>query len=80
MFSKFVKYGDGETDAVMVNNYDWLSGQNYIEFLRTVGMHFTINRMLSFESVKMRLDRELPMTFIEFNYMILQAYDFYQLF
>lgn len=80
VFSKFVKYGDGETDAVMVNNYDWLSGQNYIEFLRTVGMHFTVNRMLSFESVKMRLDRELPMTFIEFNYMILQGYDFVELF
>lgn len=79
VFSKFVKYGDGPTDAIMVNNYDWLSGLDYIGFLRDVGMHFTVNRMLTFESVKMRLDRELPMTFIEFNYMILQGYDFAEL-
>lgn len=80
VFSKFVQYGDGETDAIMVNNYDWLSGLDYIKFLRDVGMHFTVNRMLTFDSVKSRLDRELPMTFIEFNYMILQGYDFAELF
>lgn len=80
VFSKFVKYGEGETDALMVNNYDWLSGLDYIEFLRDVGMHFTVNRMLTFDSVKSRLERELPMTFIEFNYMILQGYDFAELY
>lgn len=79
VFSKFLKYGDGKTDAVMVNNYDWLSKLDYIGFLRDIGLHFTINRMLTFESVKLRLDRELPMTFIEFNYMILQGYDFLEL-
>ncbi|MCB1556943.1 MAG: tyrosine--tRNA ligase [Alphaproteobacteria bacterium] len=79
VFSKFLTYGEGPTDACMVNNYDWLAGLDYIEFLRDVGMHFTVNRMLTFESVKTRLDRELPMTFIEFNYMILQGYDFVQL-
>jgi len=79
VFSKFVTYDDTETGAVMVNNYDWLSGLDYIEFLRDVGMHFTVNRMLTFDSVKTRLDRELPMTFIEFNYMILQGYDFTEL-
>jgi tyrosyl-tRNA synthetase len=76
VFSKFITYGDGPTDGLMVNNYDWLSGLEYIGFLRDVGMHFTINRMLTFDSVKLRLERELPMTFIEFNYMILQGYDF----
>lgn len=80
VFSKFLIYGDGPTDAVMVNNYDWLGGVGYIDFLRQVGTHFTVNRMLTFESVKMRLDRELPMTFIEFNYMVLQGYDFVELF
>lgn len=80
VFSKFLVYGDGPTDAVMVNNYDWLGGVGYIDFLRDVGTHFTINRMLTFESVKMRLDRELPMTFIEFNYMVLQGYDFVELY
>ncbi|MCB9978500.1 MAG: tyrosine--tRNA ligase [Rhodospirillales bacterium] len=80
VFSKFLTYGDGPTDAVMVNNYDWLGGARYIDFLREVGTHFTINRMLTFESVKMRLDRELPMTFIEFNYMVLQGYDFVELY
>lgn len=80
VFSKFLKYGDGKTDAVMVNNYDWLAKLDYIAFLRDIGMHFTINRMLTFDSVKMRLDRELPMTFIEFNYMILQGYDFLELY
>lgn len=79
IFSRFLNYENGKNAAIMVNNYDWLAGKGYIEFLREVGLHFTINRMLSFESVKMRLDRELPMTFIEFNYMILQGYDFVQL-
>lgn len=80
VFSKFLTYGNGATDAVMVNNYDWLSKLDYIGFLRDVGMHFTVNRMLTFDSVKLRLDRELPMTFIEFNYMILQGYDFVELY
>jgi tyrosyl-tRNA synthetase len=79
VFSKFLTFGDGPTDAVMVNNADWLKSLNYIEFLRDYGPHFTINRMLGFESVKLRLDREQPLTFLEFNYMILQAYDFLEL-
>ena len=79
VFSKFLNYDSGENAAVMENNYTWLAEKDYIEFLREVGMHFTINRMLTFESVKSRLDRELPMTFIEFNYMILQGYDFVKL-
>lgn len=79
VFSRFLKYGDGPTDALMVNNDDWLGKLDYIPFLRDIGMHFTINRMLTFDSVKMRLERELPMTFIEFNYMILQGYDFLEL-
>ncbi len=79
VFAKFLTYGEGKTDAVMVNNYDWLAKLDYIGFLRDIGLHFTINRMLTFESVKMRLERELPMTFIEFNYMILQGYDFLEL-
>lgn len=79
VFSKFVDYGDSETGAIMVNNYDWLSTLDYIGFLRDVGGHFTVNRMLTFDSVKTRLERELPMTFIEFNYMILQGYDFVEL-
>ncbi|MCB1651755.1 MAG: tyrosine--tRNA ligase [Alphaproteobacteria bacterium] len=80
VFSKFLDYNpDAPNSCIMENNYSWLSGLGYIEFLRDVGMHFTINRMLTFESVKMRLDRELPMTFIEFNYMILQGYDFVEL-
>ena len=79
VFSRFLKYGDGPTDAMMVNNDDWLAKLDYIPFLRDIGMHFTINRMLTFDSVKMRLERELPMTFIEFNYMILQGYDFLEL-
>ncbi len=78
-FSNFLSFGDGPTDAVMVNNADWLDGLAYISFLRDVGRHFTINRMLSFDSVKLRLDREQPLTFLEFNYMILQAYDFLEL-
>ena len=79
IFSKFLTFGDGPTDAVMVNNADWLTTLNYVEFLRDFGPHFTINRMLGFESVKMRLEREQPLTFLEFNYMILQAYDFLEL-
>ncbi|HZC37361.1 MAG TPA: tyrosine--tRNA ligase [Sphingomicrobium sp.] len=78
-FENVLTFGDGPTDAVMVNNDEWLSGLEYIPFLREVGRHFTINRMLTFESVKLRLDREQPMTFLEFNYMILQAYDFLEL-
>jgi tyrosyl-tRNA synthetase len=79
VFEHFLTFGDGLTDAIMVNNDEWLSGLQYIDFLREVGRHFTINRMLTFESVKLRLDREQPMTFLEFNYMILQAYDFLEL-
>ena len=76
VFERILTFGGGPTDAVMVDNYDWLGGIGYIEMLRKVGTHFTINRMLSFDSVKLRLDREQPMTFLEFNYMILQGYDF----
>ena len=75
-FERFLTFGDGPTDAVMVNNHDWLGKLGYIELLQTVGTHFTINRMLTFDSVKLRLDREQPMTFLEFNYMILQGYDY----
>jgi tyrosyl-tRNA synthetase len=78
-FDSFLTFGDGATDAIMVNNADWLDGLAYIPFLREVGSHFTINRMLTFESVKLRLEREQPLTFLEFNYMILQAYDFLEL-
>ncbi len=76
VFDKLLKFGDGPTDAVMVNNHDWLGKLGYIELLQQVGTHFTVNRMLTFDSVKLRLDREQPMTFLEFNYMILQGYDF----
>ena len=79
VFAKYLTFGDGPTDAVMVNNDDWLGQLAYIPFLREVGRHFSINRMLTFESVKQRLDREQPLTFLEFNYMILQAYDFLEL-
>jgi len=79
VFESFLTFGDGPTDAVMVNNDEWLSHLEYIPFLREVGRHFTINRMLTFDSVKLRLDREQPLTFLEFNYMILQAYDFLEL-
>ena len=79
VFTKFLQFGDGPTDAKMVNNADWLDHLNYIDFLRDYGVHFTINRMLSFDSVKLRLDREQPLTFLEFNYMILQGYDFLEL-
>jgi tyrosyl-tRNA synthetase len=78
-FERFLTFGDGPTDAVLVNNDEWLGGLEYIPFLRQVGRHFTINRMLTFDSVKLRLDREQPLTFLEFNYMILQAYDFLEL-
>lgn len=80
VFKKFIKFGDGPTDAVMVNNADWLDNLNYLEFLRDYGRYFTINRMLSYESVKQRLAREQPLTFLEFNYMLLQSYDFLELF
>lgn len=76
VFDKLLKFGDGPTDAVMVNNHDWLGQLGYIEMLQQVGTHFTVNRMLTFDSVKLRLEREQPMTFLEFNYMILQGYDF----
>ncbi len=75
-FERFLTFGNGPTDAVMVNNHDWLGQLGYIELLQSVGTHFTINRMLTFDSVKLRLDREQPMTFLEFNYMILQGYDY----
>jgi len=76
VFEKLLTFGDGRADAVMVNNQDWLGQLGYIELLQEVGTHFTINRMLTFDSVRLRLDREQPMTFLEFNYMILQGYDF----
>ena len=79
VFEKYLKFGDGTTDAVQPNNAEWLDQLNYIEFLRDIGPHFTINRMLTFESVKQRLDREQPLTFLEFNYMLLQSYDFMEL-
>ncbi|MGE5563400.1 MAG: tyrosine--tRNA ligase [Bacillota bacterium] len=78
-FERFLTFGDGPTDAILVNNADWLDKLEYIPFLRDVGRHFTINRMLTFDSVRLRLDREQPLTFLEFNYMILQAYDFLEL-
>ncbi|NCF79834.1 MAG: tyrosine--tRNA ligase [Alphaproteobacteria bacterium] len=78
-FERFLTFGDGPTDAIMVDNDEWLSGLNYIEFLRDYGRHFSVNRMMSFESVKLRLQREQPLSFLEFNYMILQAYDFLEL-
>jgi len=79
VFGRLLTFGDGPTDAIMVNNADWLDTLEYIPFLRDVGRHFTINRMLTFDSVRLRLDREQPLTFLEFNYMILQAYDFLEL-
>jgi len=79
VFERFLTFGDGPTDAVLVNNADWLDKLEYIPFLRDVGRHFTINRMLTFDSVQLRLEREQPLTFLEFNYMILQAYDFLEL-
>jgi len=79
VFAKYLTFGDGKQDAVMVNNADWLDSLSYIPFLRDYGRHFSINRMLTFDSVKMRLERETHMSFLEFNYMILQAYDFLEL-
>jgi tyrosyl-tRNA synthetase len=79
VFEKFLTFGDGPTDAVMVDNDEWLSKLGYVEFLREYGPHFTINRMLAFDSVKLRLEREQPLTFLEFNYMLMQATDFLEL-
>ncbi len=79
VFERFLKFGDGPSDAIMLDNDEWLSKLAYVPFLREVGRHFTINRMLTFDSVKLRLEREQPLTFLEFNYMILQAYDFLEL-
>jgi tyrosyl-tRNA synthetase len=79
VFAAYLTYDDGASDAMMINNAEWLDGLNYLEFLRDVGRHFSVNRMLSFESVKSRLDREQSLSFLEFNYMILQAYDFMEL-
>jgi tyrosyl-tRNA synthetase len=78
-FDPFLRFGDGPSDAIMANNGDWLNALGYIPLLRDVGTHFTVNRMLSFDSVRIRLDREQPLTFLEFNYMILQSYDFREL-
>ncbi|MBD3766084.1 MAG: tyrosine--tRNA ligase [Rhodobacterales bacterium] len=80
IFGRYLAYGDGPTDAVMLNNAEWLDQLNYLDFLRDIGRHFSVNRMLSFESVKSRLDREQSLSFLEFNYMILQAYDFLELY
>ena len=79
VFEQFLTFGDGPSDAILLDNAEWLDGLAYVPFLREVGRHFTINRMLTFDSVKLRLDREQPLTFLEFNYMILQAYDFLEL-
>jgi tyrosyl-tRNA synthetase len=80
VFGKFVSFGGSGSDALMVNNADWLNELNYIDFLRDYGRHFSVNRMLSYDSVKLRLEREQPLSFIEFNYMVLQAYDFVELY
>ena len=80
VFAKYIVYGDGPTDALMLNNAEWLDNLNYLDFLRDIGRHFSVNRMLSFESVKSRLDREQSLSFLEFNYMILQAYDFLEIY
>ena len=79
IFERFLTFGDGETDAIMLDNNDWLSKLNYIDFLRDYGRHFSVNRMLGFDSVKLRLEREQNLSFLEFNYMVLQAYDFVEL-
>ena len=79
IFEQFLTFGEATSDAVIANNADWLDKLNYVDMLRDIGPHFTINRMLTFDSVKLRLDREQPLTFLEFNYMILQAYDFLEL-
>ncbi|HEX4408349.1 MAG TPA: tyrosine--tRNA ligase [Xanthobacteraceae bacterium] len=80
VFTRFLKFDDAGGSAVMANNADWLNALNYVDFLRDVGKHFSINRMLSFDSVKLRLERQQELSFLEFNYMILQAYDFVELF
>ena len=80
IFRRFLKFGDGPSDAIMVDNADWLDKLAYIPFLREIGRHFSVNRMITMDSVKLRLDREQPLSFLEFNYMILQAYDFVELF
>lgn len=79
IFGRILRFGDGAGDAIMVNNADWLMKLNYVEFLRDVGRHFSVNRMLTFDSVKLRLEREQSLSFLEFNYMILQGYDFVEL-
>ncbi len=79
VFQKFLRFGNGPSDAVIVNNSDWLDSLKYIEFLRDYGRFMSVNRMLTFESVKQRLNREQPLSFLEFNYMLLQAYDFVKL-
>ncbi|RUO99366.1 tyrosine--tRNA ligase [Hyphomicrobium sp.] len=79
VFAKFLQFGEGRSDGLMVDNADWLAPLNYIEFLRDVGRHFSVNRMLTMDSAKLRLDREQELSFIEFNYMLLQAYDFVEL-
>ncbi|MGB1752540.1 MAG: tyrosine--tRNA ligase, partial [Paracoccaceae bacterium] len=79
VFAAYMTYGEGPSDALMINNAEWLDELNYLDFLRDIGRHFSVNRMLSFESVKSRLDREQSLSFLEFNYMILQAYDFLEL-
>ena len=79
VFSRYLAYGDGTSDAIMLNNAEWLDALNYLDFLRDIGRHFSVNRMLSYESVKSRLDREQSLSFLEFNYMILQAYDFLEI-
>lgn len=79
VFEHFLQFGDGPTDAIMVDNADWLLKLNYIDFLRDIGRHFSVNRMLTMDSVRLRLEREQPLTFIEFNYMVLQGYDFVEL-
>ena len=79
VFARYIQFGDGPTDAIMVNNNDWLASINYLDFLRDYGRHFSINRLLTFDSVKLRLEREQSLSFLEFNYMILQAYDFMKL-
>ena len=79
VFGSFLKYGNGPTDALLANNADWLDKLEYIPFLRDIGAHFTINRMITFDFVKRRLEQELPLTFLEFNYMIMQGYDFVEL-
>jgi tyrosyl-tRNA synthetase len=80
VFSKFLKFGDSAGDAIMANNADWLNALNYVDFLRDVGRHFSVNRMLAFDSVKLRLERQQELSFLEFNYMVLQAYDFVELY